>query len=68
MLKNNLLQAANKITDITAYGTVIATLAGWLPAISAAFAIIWIAMQMLKHETGRTVTDLVRYVWKKLRG
>ena len=32
--------------DALSFGTVIATIAGWLPPIAALFSIVWLGMQM----------------------
>jgi carbon monoxide dehydrogenase subunit G len=54
--------------DVTAYGAVVGTLMGWLPAIAAGFTIIWLGMQMLEKITGKAFHELVACVWKKIRG
>ena len=56
------------VGDVTAYGTVVATLVGLLPSISAALAIIWLIMQMTEKAVGKPFHELVRCAWKKIRG
>lgn len=60
-------QAIKQTGDVAAYGTVAATLVGWLPHIAAGFSIIWLSMQMLEKITGKTINELVRCVWAKIR-
>ena len=47
--------------DALSIGGVIATLAGWLPAIAAALSIIWTAIRIYES---RTVQQLITR-WKK---
>ena len=57
--------------DATAYGTVVATLIGWLPAIAALFTILWLSMQMVEKLAGKPLHELVKCAWvwfKGLRG
>jgi high-affinity Fe2+/Pb2+ permease len=54
--------------DATAYGVVVGTLMGWLPAIAAGFTIVWLGMQMLEKFTGQSFNELVRCAWRKIRG
>jgi hypothetical protein len=44
---DNLKHAA----DVAAVGTVIGTIAGWLPAIAALFTIIWTGIRIYESET-----------------
>jgi len=61
-------QLIKNVADGTAYGTVVATLVGWLPAIAAGFTVLWLGMQMTEKIAGRPFHDLVRCAWRKLRG
>lgn len=65
MQPQTLLKSA---TDVTAYGTVVATVIGWLPAIAALFSIIWLSMQMAEKVTGKTFHELVRCAWTWFKG
>lgn len=75
MVFNQLKQGSNMETqhilktmgDVTAYGTVVATLFGWLPNIAALFSIIWLGMQMTEKITGKTFHELILCAWDKLR-
>lgn len=49
------------IMDVAAAGTVVATLAGWLPVIAAALAIVWYVIRILE-------TDTAKAIFAKLRG
>ena len=42
---------AKHAIDAVSVGTVIGTLAGWLPAIAAVFTIIWTAIRIYETET-----------------
>ena len=42
---------AKVLLDISAGGTAIATLAGWLPAVSALFTIIWLGIRIFESKT-----------------
>jgi hypothetical protein len=44
-------ETVKHVIDLTSIGTVLATLAGWLPAIAALFTIIWTAIRILETET-----------------
>jgi hypothetical protein len=61
-------QAIKNGGDVTAYGTAVATVVGWLPAIAALFTIFWLGMQMLEKFTGQSFNELVRCAWRKIRG
>jgi len=61
-------QIVKSAGDVTAYGTAVATLVGWLPHIAALFSVLWLGMQMLEKITGKPFHELVRCVWRKLRG
>ncbi len=39
------------VADAAAVGTVIGTIAGWLPAIAALFTIIWTGIRIYESET-----------------
>lgn len=39
------------IADALSVGTVIATIAGWLPAIAAALSILWTVIRIFETET-----------------
>ena len=54
--------------DATAYGTAVATLVGWLPAIAALFTVIWLGMQMVEKVVGKPFHELVRCAWKRIHG
>ena len=42
---------AKAAVDVLSVGTVIGTLAGWLPAIAAIFTIVWTAIRIWETET-----------------
>ena len=42
---------AKAAVDLASIGTVVATLAGWLPAVAALFTIIWTAIRIWETET-----------------
>jgi hypothetical protein len=44
------------VVDGVSVGTVLATLAGWLPAIAALFTIIWTALRIWESETVKQLT------------
>jgi hypothetical protein len=39
------------LVDVASIGTVIATIAGWLPAIAALFTIVWTAIRIYESAT-----------------
>lgn len=39
------------VVDAASIGTVLATLAGWLPAIAALFTIVWTAIRIYETDT-----------------
>lgn len=47
------------LIDVAAAGTVLGTLAGWLPVIAAALAIVWYIIRILE-------TDTAKAIWAKL--
>ena len=63
-----MIQVAKGTTDVAAYGTVLATLTGWLPPLAALFSILWLGMQMLEKITGVPFHQLVRCVWRRIFG
>lgn len=40
-----------KTVDAVSIGTVVATLAGWLPAVAALFTIVWTAIRIFETDT-----------------
>jgi chromate transport protein ChrA len=44
------------VVDGASVGTVVATLAGWLPAIAALFTIVWTALRIWESETVKKLT------------
>jgi hypothetical protein len=46
-------QMVQNIADAVPHVGVIATLAGWLPPIAAAFSIVWIGLQIAEKVTGK---------------
>ena len=53
-------QIAKTAGDVTAHGTVIATLLGWLPHIAALFSVLWLLMQMTEKAVGKPFHEIVR--------
>lgn len=41
--------------DVAAAGTVLGTLAGWLPVVAAALAIIWYIIRILETDTAKAI-------------
>ena len=46
------------VADVASIGTMLAALAGWLPAIAALLTIIWTAIRIVE-------TDTVQRLWKR---
>jgi hypothetical protein len=44
-------ETVKHVIDLTSIGTVLATLAGWLPEISALLSAIWVAIRIFETET-----------------
>jgi hypothetical protein len=61
-------QMAKTTVDITAYGTAVATLLGWLPHIAALFSLIYFAIQITEKVAGKPFHELLRRAWQKPRG
>jgi len=49
-------ESAKQAVDALSLGTVVATVAGWLPAVAAIFTIVWTAIRIYES---RTVQNLV---------
>lgn len=49
MIQQQVTDNAKVIGDVLSIGTVIGTIAGWLPAVAAFFAIAWSAAQILMN-------------------
>lgn len=50
-MKSETSETVKHAVDIGSVGTVIATLAGWLPAIAALFTIIWTLIRIYESPT-----------------
>ena len=61
-------QIIKQTGDVAAYGTVVATLVGWLPAIAALFTILWLAIQITEKVVGKSFHHLVQCAWQWLKG
>lgn len=46
--------------DVASVGTVVATLAGWLPSVAALLTIIWTAIRIIESETVRGLVQRLR--------
>jgi len=53
---NAMNESAKQAVDALSLGTVVATVAGWLPAVAAIFTIVWTAIRIYES---RTVQNLV---------
>ena len=51
--------------DATAYGTVIATLVGWLPSVAALFSILWLTIQITEKIADKKFHELLQSAYKK---
>jgi hypothetical protein len=60
-------QVVKAAGDVTAYGTAIATLVGWLPHIAALFSVIWLAIQITEKVTGKAFHEIVRCLCRRVR-
>ena len=49
MIQTQISDNAKVIGDVASIGTVIGTIAGWLPAVAALFAIAWSMAQLLMN-------------------
>jgi hypothetical protein len=49
-------ESAKQAVDALSLGTVVATVAGWLPAVAAIFTIVWTGIRIYES---RTVQNLV---------
>jgi chromate transport protein ChrA len=49
-------ESAKQAVDAISLGTVVATVAGWLPAVAAIFTIVWTTIRIYES---RTVQNLV---------
>jgi hypothetical protein len=49
MIQQQTLEQAKTIGDVLSISTVVATIAGWLPAIAAIFSILWLVMQIVMN-------------------
>ena len=58
--------AAKALGDVAAYGTVWATLAGFLPPLAALFSIIWLSIQITEKLAGIPFHKLVACVYQRL--
>jgi hypothetical protein len=47
---------AKAVLDTASIGTLIATIAGWLPSISTLFTIVWVGIRIWETETVRRWT------------
>lgn len=54
-------EQVKQVTDVLSIGTVVATIAGWLPAIAALFTIVWTAIRIYESQTAQR---LIRRFWK----
>jgi TctA family transporter len=46
--------------DVAAAGTVLGTLAGWLPTIAAGLAIVWYIVRLLETDTAKAIYAQLR--------
>jgi hypothetical protein len=53
-------QIGHTLGNAGAVGTMLATLAGWLPPIAAAFSIFWLGIQIWESDTVRAWTGRKR--------
>lgn len=53
-------ETAKHFIDLASIGTVVATVAGWLPAIAALLSIIWTAMRISEMLSGKTIYQIVK--------
>jgi hypothetical protein len=51
MINENTQQVAKYVADAGAYSAIIGTFLGYLPAIAAAFSIVWISIQIWESKT-----------------
>lgn len=53
-------------------GVAVATLVAWgadvLPVIATGLTVIWFALQILEKVTGKTVPQMLRCIWARMRG
>jgi hypothetical protein len=45
------LEPAKQAVDVLSFGTAIAALAGWLPALAALFTIVWTGIRIYESRT-----------------
>lgn len=65
MQTQQLIKTAGDTTALAALG---GWLAGVLPTIATLFTVIWFAILITEKVTGKPFAELVRCVWRKLRG
>jgi hypothetical protein len=61
-------QLAKPAADGVASVVTVAGLIGWLPHISAMLGIVWFGIQITEKLTGRPFAEIVRCVYRRLRG
>lgn len=54
--------------DALAFGGVIGTLVGWLPAVAAGLSILWLSIQISEKVIGRPFNEILRNLWWRLTG
>ena len=60
MFNDNTQQVAKHVADATSYSAIIATWFGYLPAIAAAFSILWISIQIWESKTAARIRNKFR--------
>jgi hypothetical protein len=53
ILNHETSETLKHVADVGSIGTVLATLAGWLPEISALLSAVWVAIRIYETETVR---------------
>lgn len=65
-VKQQVVSNARPIGDGAAYASILATFAGYLPAIAAGLSAIWIAMQIVEKMTGKAIHVMIRCAWHRV--
>lgn len=53
-------EAAKHAMDVVSLGTVIGTLAGWLPSAAAALTVVWTLIRISESNTAKCVAGRIR--------